>query len=178
MHPFNMDLTSTILRSIISRHEDSVLRLGAAHKPVRPQFWVQHFQMRGLYSRECSSSIYPPNEALTFFLLPLSYLRAYLIFMGQSSTLFIQFWSSLYFIPFTPPHPRRGDLCHHWQAFALKIFLLQSLHSNLVTRQNQVRFSEHAHATMLEERNTVINDVDRICIKSKLQWVDTLDNWY
>ena len=76
-----------------------------------------------------------------------------------------------------PPHPRRGDLCHHWQGFAPKIFLLQSSHLNLVTRQNQVRFSEHAHATMLEERNTVINDVDRICIKSKLQWVDTLDNW-
>ena len=31
---------------------------------------------------------------------------------------------------------------------------------------------------MLEERNTDINDVDRICIKGKLQWVDTLENWH
>ena len=30
---------------------------------------------------------------------------------------------------------------------------------------------------MLEEQNTDINDVDRICIKGKLQWVDTLENW-
>ena len=43
--------------------------------------------------------------------------------------------------------------------------------------KTQVRRSEHAQATMLEERNTDINDVDRICIKGKLQWVDTLENW-
>merc|ERR1712041_15819 len=33
----------------------------------------------------CSTSIFPTNEALTFFLLPFSNLRAYLISMGQSS---------------------------------------------------------------------------------------------
>ena len=36
--------------------------------------------------------------------------------------------------------------------------------------------SQATELLVLEERNTVINDVDRICIKSKLQWVDTLDN--
>ena len=165
MHPFNMDLTSTILRSIISRHEDSVLRLGAAHKPVRPQFWVQHFQMRGLYSRECSSSIYPPNEALTFFLLPLSYLRAYLIFMGQSSTLFIQFWSSLYLIPFTPPTLGEGTYAiigrrSHRESCTC------NLHTYILLI---VKFWSVGRNTLklplIEVRTTDINAVDRICIK-------------
>merc|ERR1712120_75786 len=55
---------------------------------------------------------------LTFFLLPFSNLRAYLIFMGQSSTSSSHF-DLLHCTSFSspPPHPRRGDLCHHWQAF-------------------------------------------------------------
>ena len=97
--------------------------------------------------------------------------------MGQSSTLFIHFWSSLYFIPFTPPTLGGGTYAIIGRRSHLKFYYC-NLHTWILLHvKTQVRRSEHAHATMLEERNTDINDVDRICIKGKLQWVDTLENW-
>ena len=129
-----------------------------------------------------SYAVLPYNQQtrpLTFFLLPLSYLRAYSIFMGQSSTLFIQFWSSLYFIPFPPPPTLGGGTYAIIGRRSHLKFYYCNLHTWILLHvKTQVRRSEHAHATMLEEWNTNINDVDRICIKGKLQWVDTLENWH
>merc|ERR1712089_85191 len=83
----------------------------------------------------CSTSIFPKNEALTFFLLPFSNLRAYLISMGQSSTYLFILISFIILHSLHPPHPRRGDLCHHWQAFTRLILYLQSSHLYLSDRQ-------------------------------------------
>ena len=101
--------------------------------------------------------------------------------MGQSSTLFIHFlFPSLYFILFTPPTLGGGTYAIIGRRLHLK-FCYCNLHTWILLHvKTQVRRSEHAQATMLEEQNTDINDVDRICIKGKLQWVDTLENrdWY
>ena len=130
MHPFDTDLTSTILRPIDSRLRSFFPQAGrGAITEDRPQILIPALQGSEDYFPEiCSSSILPTNEALTFFLLPFSNLRAYSISMGQSSTYLIMSISFVILHSLHPPHPRRGDLCHHWQAFTQRILYPQSSH--------------------------------------------------
>ena len=130
-----MNLTSTMPRQIIPRLEDSVSRLGVARKASKTPILNTAFPERGSFPKLCSTSIFPTNEALTFFLLPFSNLRAYLISMGQSSTYLIILISFVILHSLHPPHPRRGDLCHHWQAFTQRILYSQSSHLFLIDCQ-------------------------------------------
>ena len=104
MHPLDMNLTSTTPRQIIPRLEDSVSRLGVAHTASKSPILDPAFRGARVISRAMQLFHISTKRGSTYFLLPFSLLRTYLIFMGQSSTLFNHIWApSLYFIPFTPP---------------------------------------------------------------------------
>ena len=109
MHPFDTDLTSTILRPINSRLRSFFPQAGrGAITEDRPQILIPALQGSEDYFPEiCSSSILPTNEALTFFLLPFSNLRAYSISMGQSSTYLIMSISFV-ILHSLPPPPTLG----------------------------------------------------------------------
>ncbi len=58
------------------------------------------------------------KRGLAFFLMPCQSLKPTWSSWASLLLHFNHIWGpSLYHLPFTPPHPRRGDLCHHWQAF-------------------------------------------------------------
>ena len=146
-----------MLRQIVSRLEDSVSRLGVARKASKTPILNTAFPERGLFPELCSTSIFPPNEVF----LPFSFCHFQTSEPTWSSwaspllhLIIFEFLHCISF-PSPPPHPRRGDLCHHWQAFALKILLLQSSHLNLATRQNsgpQVRTRSRYHVRGTEHR--------------------------
>ena len=145
MHPFDMNLTSTTPRQIIPRLEDSVSRLGVAHTASKSPILDPAFRGARVISRAMQLFHISTKRGSTYFLLPFSLLRTYLIFMGQSSTLFNHIWApSLYFIPFTPPTlgggtyaiiGRRSHLesctcnLHTYFSLVVKILVCESKHT-------------------------------------------------
>ena len=125
-----------MLRPIVSKLQEFCLQVGRGTKASKTPILNPAFLERGLFPELCSTSIFPTNEVS--YLFPFAFFKpqSLLDLHGPVLYLIYSFLSSfIVFHSLHPPHPRRGDLCHHWQAFALKILLLQSSHLNLA-RQN------------------------------------------
>ena len=155
MHPFDMNLTSTTPRQIIPRLEDSVFRLGVAHKASKTPILNPAFRGARVISRAMQLFHISNKRGSTYFLLPFSNLRTYLIFMGQSSTSFNHIWGpSLYFIPFTPPTLGGGTYAIIGRCSHLK-FCYCNLHTWILLRQNsgpQVRTRSSYHVRHVVNR--------------------------
>ena len=156
MHLCYIDLSSTMLRQIVSRLEDSASRLGVARKASKTPILNTAFPERGLFPKLCSTSIFPPNEVF----LPFSFCHF------QTSELTWSSWASpllhliifefLHCISFLSPPPTLGGgtdaiigRCSHLK------FYYRNLHTWILLHQNsgpQVRTRSSYHVRHVVNR--------------------------
>ena len=151
MHPFNIDLTSTILRPIISKLQEHCPQIGRGTKTGQTPDLSPACQERGLFSRAMQYFHIPPNEVS--YLFPFAFFKpqSLLDLHGPVLYLIYSFWvPSLYLIPFPPPPNLGGGTyaiivrCSHRQ------FCTCNLHTWILLVKTLVRRSEHAYVTMLD----------------------------
>ena len=150
-----MNLTSTTSWQIIPRPEDSVFRLGAAQMACIPNSESSISRSKG-YFQNMQLFHMTTKRGLAYFIMPCQTLKPTWSSWASLLLHFNHIWGpSLYHIPFTPPQPRRGDLCHYWQAFTVEIFYSQSSHLNLVSSKIWSVNQNTLQATMLDTRSMV-----------------------
>ena len=153
MHPLDMNLTSTTPRQIVPRLEDSVFRLGAGHPACTPNSESSISRSEGYFQDYAALPYFPPNEDQP---ISLCLVRPWnlLDLHGLVFYFILIIFEALHFILFlSPPHPRRGYLCHHWQAFTVEILYSQSSHLNLVSSKIWSVNQNTLQATMLDTRS-------------------------
>ena len=144
----NMNLTSSTPRKIIPRLKDSVFRLGATHPACTPNSESSISRSKGYFQDYAALPYFPPNEDQP---ISLCLVRPWnlLDLHGLVFYFILIIFEALHFILFlSPPHPRRGDLCHHWQAFhgwniISTIFTLESCFVKNLVRKSEQASSYH-----------------------------------
>ena len=132
-----------------------ILSSGWARR-IRPALPILNPAFRGarVISKTMQLFHMTTKRGLTYFLMPCQTLKPTWSSWASLLLHFNHIWGpSFYFIPFTPPHPRRGDLCHHWQAFTVEILYSQSSHLNLVSSKIWSVNQNTLQATMLDTRS-------------------------